>query len=67
MELPRPGVDVTEFNPSALRGGGYGIEVLSVSTRDARHRMSVYFNTDALAREGAAVREITDAESRRPA
>jgi D-alanyl-D-alanine carboxypeptidase len=125
VQLPPPGVDVTEFNPSALRaggelistaddlnrfyeallagrllpeaqlremtttgsdgsdghglglarmttscgvelwgqrGGGYGFETLSVSTRDARHRMSVYVNTDALALEGTAVRTIADAE-----
>ncbi|MFE7129701.1 serine hydrolase domain-containing protein [Streptomyces sp. NPDC057638] len=124
-QTPPPGVDVTEFNPSALRaagemistahdlnhfygtllsgrllpmaqlrtmtttipdltgdhglglmrmttscgielwgqrGGGYGIEVLSVSTHDTHHRMTVYLNTDALALAGTAVRNIADAE-----
>ncbi|MQY10002.1 D-alanyl-D-alanine carboxypeptidase [Streptomyces sp. RB5] len=44
------------------RGGGYGFEALTISTRDARHRMTVYFNTDHLAPEGASAREVTDAE-----
>lgn len=44
------------------RGGGYGFEALSVSTRDTRHRMTVYFNTDHLALQGAAARDLADAE-----
>ncbi|MGP4115424.1 serine hydrolase domain-containing protein [Streptomyces sp. 4N509B] len=125
VQLPPPGVDVTEFNPSALRasgelvstgedlhrfyhalltgrllprdqlremtttvsdgtddhglgltrittscgtalwgqrGGGYGFEALAVSTREGDHRMTVYLNTDALAVESTAVRDIVDAE-----
>ncbi|MFE4971355.1 serine hydrolase domain-containing protein [Kitasatospora sp. NPDC056651] len=125
VQLPPPGVDVTEFNPSALRasgeiistaddlnrfyrallagrllpraqlremtttvpagidhqglglvrmttscgielwghrGGGYGFEALTVSTRDTRHRMTLYFNTDRLALQGAAARDLADAE-----
>ncbi|MGW2873105.1 serine hydrolase domain-containing protein [Kitasatospora sp. NPDC001225] len=125
VQLPPPGVDVTEFNPSAIRasgeiistaddldhvyralltgrllpqaqlremtttvpagiddqglgiarmttscgvelwgyrGGGYGFEALTVSTRDTRHRMTVYFNTDSLALQGAAARDLADAE-----
>ncbi|MFE2728476.1 serine hydrolase domain-containing protein [Kitasatospora sp. NPDC059327] len=129
VQLPLPGVDVTEFNPSAIRavgeiistandldrfysallrgrllpeaqlremtttvsdgtdehglgltrmttscgtelwgqrGGGYGIETLSVSTRDTRHRMTMYLNTDALALQGTSARNIADAEFCRP-
>ncbi|GLF95195.1 serine hydrolase domain-containing protein [Streptomyces yaizuensis] len=44
------------------RGGGYGFEALTVSTRDTRHRMTLYFNTDHLALQGAAARGIADAE-----
>ncbi|WP_329012093.1 serine hydrolase domain-containing protein [Streptomyces sp. NBC_00690] len=44
------------------RGAGYGFEALTVSTRDSRHRMTLYINTDHLALEGTTAKDVTEAE-----